>query len=687
MLCVSTGRSETLEEYAAKCDQAAGFTIPDFDCDAGTEVPISNYNGQTCDKPNRLNHKCDPGSRFQVLNRYGGSYAVAHCRKEGNAKGKYSDIAVIQVSSDGRTCFYQALQDGLDGKVKAPSKGRDAYPWKSPAETAAIKCGGCHDNGPIIRSPYLAQLSSGPNALPGAGQSNFNRSERYSFIGDDFAWWKVYKVEIENNRCNDCHRMGVSNIDVGRGTARDLGLRATAEGEPPSKNPHSPASPIWMPPGHVYYEEAYAKAAKAIADCANRFTETPLPSGSDCKITDYTGKSQPFERAPDNRHSGNYVANRPGYSDLVLVQGKKLVHYAFDDYLDMVWKQAEFYDAHPRRARGRWITPAAPISVTLIRSNFGTQDRPNLEAVVRMRPVQHVRSASSHDYLAHFYFDSKARRWNGPFSILADGQLIAGVTGNPALIQSNYGAMGDFQLVVSIGNTIIHYRRDNDAPSVPWRKVADVYTANAAAAGGIFAPPAIPSGLALIQSNVGDPNNLDMVARLVRKVGPLGDDTPGDLVHFYFDGGSRSWKGPFSIVADGVPATYITGDPAFLQSIFGSKGNFEVIVPQGNKVAHYYRDNDAAGTPWHQAGNVYDSSPGGVQGALLRLVPLPTGATMVQSDYSPYHLFAYVRMAPRVPRLGDPDYLAAFSFSIVEGKWFGPYPLNVEGQAVTVSGM
>src|ERR1051325_8352189 len=40
---------------------------------------------------------------------------------------------------------------------------------------------------------------------------------------------------------------------------------------------------------------------------------------------------------------------------------------------------------------------------------------------------------------------------------------------------------------------------------------------------------------------------------------------------------------------------------SLIQSNFGSKGNFELVVPQSNgKIAHYYRDNDDPNIPWHR---------------------------------------------------------------------------------------
>jgi hypothetical protein len=98
--------------------------------------------------------------------------------------------------------------------------------------------------------------------------------------------------------------MGVSNLvllnNSNPGTARDFGLRATARSET-SKNPHSPDSPIWMPPGHVLHDPAIATDAKAISDCAKRVNENPLPNSAACKITDYTSPPQQPARPPQGQ--------------------------------------------------------------------------------------------------------------------------------------------------------------------------------------------------------------------------------------------------------------------------------------------------------------------------------------------------------------------------------------------------
>jgi hypothetical protein len=79
--------------------------------------------------------------------------------------------------------------------------------------------------------------------------------------------------------------MGTNRILDGNGTGRDFGIRATATSEP-HKNPHSPDSPIWMPPGQIYYSQANADSAAAIKACADRVNENPLPNSSTCRISE-----------------------------------------------------------------------------------------------------------------------------------------------------------------------------------------------------------------------------------------------------------------------------------------------------------------------------------------------------------------------------------------------------------------
>jgi hypothetical protein len=331
MLLATTAmaHSETLEEYAKKCDRAIGVTVPQFNCDPphGKLIPTTHSANGRCDRPNVLNEQCDPNSTFQVLSDpddpgSNNVSIVALCRKKGNGPGKYGDIAVIQHNrKNGATCFYQArVHDDLDGvNVQPPSNGEGGF-WMSPADIVApsfgAPCGSCHDNGPIIRSPYLNQLSAKPHKLPGADDDTFNSDgEPYYFVGSELGVWKAYKVEVARwhqetgqwvpNKCNECHRMGVNNVRPDTGTSRDFAKRSTDQTQV-AKNPHSAVSPIWMPPhatdtdtmnGHCCTDKACIKfcpkhfdAAMEIKHCADRFSEgAPLPSSVDCKITQFSG--------------------------------------------------------------------------------------------------------------------------------------------------------------------------------------------------------------------------------------------------------------------------------------------------------------------------------------------------------------------------------------------------------------
>jgi len=88
-------------------------------------------------------------------------------------------------------------------------------------------------------------------------------------------------------------------------------------------------------------------------------------------------------------------------------------------------------------------------------------------------------------------------------------------------------------------------------------------------------------GAALILSNYG---NLEAVVA----------HHDGELAHFALVG-IWGWQGPIPLPG---PAA---GPPAFIQSRFGGRGNFEVIVPRpGGGLSHFFRDNDH-GEIWHEA--------------------------------------------------------------------------------------
>jgi hypothetical protein len=317
-------KADELTDFANQCDIETGVSVPDFNCDdpLATEVPttnqsLGNYPNAFCDRPNVLNGACDAGSRFRVLVNTADAYVVAHCRKHGLSTGKYGDVAVIQHNKkNGATCFYQgALGSDQNGAVNAPVKGIGPNKfWMKPAEIAAsgFQCVSCHDNGPIIRSPYLTQIGQRDkngrnNELPGARDNTFNsQSKPYYFVGKDFAKWKAYSVQVPGNQCTVCHRLGVNNIGAG-GTARVFGLQATGVNAMSHKNVNGMASPLWMQPPQmdnsitpsmlldytktISPDPASMNAAKAINTCAQKFNEFNLPNDPNgCTIKQITNK-------------------------------------------------------------------------------------------------------------------------------------------------------------------------------------------------------------------------------------------------------------------------------------------------------------------------------------------------------------------------------------------------------------
>ena len=113
-----------------------------------------------------------------------------------------------------------------------------------------------------------------------------------------------------------------------------------------------------------------------------------------------------------------------------------------------------------------------------------------------------------------------ASKWHGPYPLYLDRQSdnmcfrqeAIGVSGNPVLIQSNFGNKGNFELVVPrVDGGFNHYFRYNDHPNLPWMQAPSVGIGQ----GHIDA-------ISLIQSNFGTPGNLEVVARM------------GDQLLFFF---------------------------------------------------------------------------------------------------------------------------------------------------------
>jgi hypothetical protein len=233
-------------------------------------------------------------------------------------------------------------------------------------------------------------------------------------------------------------------------------------------------------------------------------------------------------------------------------------------------------------------------AVTMIQSNYGHVG--NLELVARIG-----------NKLAFFWCDSEVeRQWHGPFFF---GSVA--VSGNPVLIQSRFGHQGNFELVVpTVEGGLAFYWRDNDSETLPWQ-------------GPIFFAQEVGQvdAVTMIQSNYGHVGNLELVARI------------GDKLAFFFrDSEALSqWHGPFFFGSHSV-----SGNPVLIQSRFGHQGNFELVVPtvEGG-LAFYWRDNDSETLPWQ--GPIFFAQEVGHIDAV----------TMIQSNYG------HVGDLDLVARIGD----------------------------------
>src|SRR5207245_407738 len=113
------------------------------------------------------------------------------------------------------------------------------------------------------------------------------------------------------------------------------------------------------------------------------------------------------------------------------------------------------------------------------------------------------------------------------------------VTSSGFMVQSTFGVQGDFELVVpDMHGGLAHCVRRNDEPGAPWEGP----TIFGASLGNVDAAT-------LIQSNLGHPGNLEVVARI-----------GSHLLHFWRDSEPGApWNGPLTFFSGA------TGIPGFIQ--------------------------------------------------------------------------------------------------------------------------
>jgi hypothetical protein len=318
LLCLAgTAQAETLFEYGRQCAEQV-TEVPAFDCMAGEEIPIT-VDGKPvppqpapaeCDRPSLLPQhdagsqgQCVPGSRALVLRDDATAQISAVCRKQvARPAGSplFDEINLISHNlKNGKTCWFTAkaasplaADRGIDGRrVPSPSTlkpvprgaGADGLPadkvWLTPAQVANSQpaCVHCHDSGPFMYSPYIAQTTK----LPG---DPFGFYEPKA-IGEDFkkAWASLHAFGIttRGNTCTACHRMG--NMNSCRVAMDQSTGRAPQEGgdEWSRRFPQS----HWMSPGNLHsraqWDEQFSDSLRKLAACCAD------PQGAGCQVVEY----------------------------------------------------------------------------------------------------------------------------------------------------------------------------------------------------------------------------------------------------------------------------------------------------------------------------------------------------------------------------------------------------------------
>jgi hypothetical protein len=156
--------------------------------------------------------------------------------------------------------------------------------------------------------------------------------------------------------------------------------------------------------------------------------------------------------------------------------------------------------------------------------------------------------------------------------------------------RSNPASPGNFEALLLDGNRLWHYWRDNSTAGYPWHRTVPVSTTATGPA-------------CLIQSSFrGSPNSPGNFEALVLE--------GSNLWHYWRDNTTPGYPWHRTVKVSAVA----TGQATMIESSFksnpNSPGNFEALVPEGNKLVHYWRDNSAAGYPWHKTVVVSATSTG-----------------------------------------------------------------------------
>ena len=194
--------AESLTDFTSRCEselEIPANSITGFDCTSGSILPTQQF-GAACDSQALLGGVgCISNSRLGVKSFTNADVkAVWVCRKytgsDTAADSRYHDVAmIVHNRKNGKTCFFQNdLNSSSDGPtIPGPRDSNALTVWKTPAQTAAINCAGCHSNDPYIVTPHVA------NAFSANRLVRFNPKGAYSVVGLDFTSFNSQISRVE----------------------------------------------------------------------------------------------------------------------------------------------------------------------------------------------------------------------------------------------------------------------------------------------------------------------------------------------------------------------------------------------------------------------------------------------------------------------------------------------------------
>jgi hypothetical protein len=383
----------------------------------------------------------------------------------------------------------------------------------------------------------------------------------------------------------------------------------------------------------------------------------------------------PSPGAP-NLIQGNW--GQVGNYELLVPQGDRLVHYArLNDpgSSQFSWIKVHELSFAGVSRPGTLYRGSNPVAVSFLQTTFrGDHVHGNFDAVVRVTPP-----GGGGDILEFVALDSAVNQWHR-HPLLVDGQPISGVTGNPMLIQGNWGQVGNYELLVPQGDRLVHYARLNDPgpAQFSWIKVHELSFAGVSRPGTLYRG-STPVAVSFLQTTFrGDHvhGNFDAVIRVT----PPGGG--GDILEFAaLDSAVNQWH-RHPLLVDGQPISGVTGNPVLMQGNWGQVGNYELLVPQGDRLVHYARLNDPGPAQFSWI-KVHELSFAGVSrpGTFYR-GSTPVAVSFLQTTFRGDHVHGNFDAVIRVtPPGGGGDILEFAALDSAVNQWHR-HPLLVGGQPI-----